>query len=201
MAQREDGGDRRTQIIEAAVESLREVGYAGTTIREIARRGGFNSALISYYFSGLHGLLLAALDHSSRQRMAHYERALAATSSLEEVVAVAQTIYREDVQGGYVTIFTEMVGASLAHPELAPELLARSEPWLDLVEGVIDRVAGDHPLFTLVPRRDAALAVMCFYLGVNVMTHLRDDGRIEELFALAGTLAPAAAPLLQQPRG
>lgn len=190
------GHDRRTQIIDAAIESLRESGYAGTSIREIARRGGFNSALISYYFSGLHGLLLAALDRSSEQRMAQYGPALEAASSLEEVVALAQTIYREDVRGGHVTIFTEMVGASLAHPELRPELLARVEPWIGFVERALEKVAGESPLFPLVGRRDAAYAVVCFYFGVTVMTHLDADGRVDELLLLAGTLAPLVAPLL-----
>lgn len=189
------GEDRRAQIIEAAIESLRESGYAGTSIREIARRGGFNSALISYYFSGLHGLLLAALDRSSEQRMAQYEPALEAAASLEDVVALAQTIYREDVRGGHVTIFTEMVGASLAHPELRPELLARVEPWIGFVERAIGKVAGDNPLL-LVGRRDAAYAVVCFYFGVTVMTHLDADARVDELLALAATLAPAVAPTL-----
>ncbi len=192
-----DAAERKTQIIEAAIESLKDVGYAGTSIREIARRGGFNSALISYYFSGLHGLLLAALDHSSAQRMQHYEAALEDATTFEEVVALARRIYRQDVQGGHITVFTEMVGASLAHPELGPELIARVEPWIAFVERALERVAGDNPLLQVVPRRDVAYAVVCFYLGVNVMTHLHDDARVEDLFDLAGALAPALAPFVQ----
>lgn len=192
-------GDRRTQIVDAAIESLREVGYAGTSIREIARRGSFNSALISYYFSGLHGLLLAALDRSSEQRMQTYLPALEEATTLEDVVALARTIYREDVQGGHITVFTEMVGASLAHPDLAPELVARVEPWVEFVERALEKAAGGNPLLALVPRRDLAYAVVCFYLGVNVMTHLHDDVRVEALFDLAGTFAPAVAAFVQQP--
>lgn len=200
MSETGDGRpDRRAQIIEAAIESLKDVGYAGTSIREIARRGGFNSALISYYFSGLHGLLLAALDHSSAQRMGHYEAALEDASTLDEVVALARRIYRQDVRGGHITVFTEMVGASLARPELGPELVARVEPWIAFVERALEKVAGDNPLLQLVPRRDVAYAVVCFYLGVNVMTHLHDDERVEELFDLAGALAPALAPFVKRP--
>jgi AcrR family transcriptional regulator len=193
----EKRGDRRAQIIEAAIESLKDVGYAGTSIREIARRGGFNSALISYYFGGLHGLLLAALDHSSATRMAEYRTALDGAEGLEQVVEVAHRIYRRDVEGGHITIFTEMVAASLEHRELAPELIARSEPWLDFVEGAITKVAGDSPLLQLLPPRDLAYAAICFYLGVNVMTHLEEDGaRVEALFELAGRFAPLLAPML-----
>lgn len=189
--------DRRAQIIEAAIESLKDVGYAGTSIREIARRGGFNSALISYYFDGLHGLLLAALDHSSAIRMERYERAVEEASDLEELTAVARRIYEEDRAGGHITIFSEMVAASLAHPELRAELVARSEPWLAFVEGAIRKAAGESPVLQILPPREIAYAVICFYLGVNLMTQLEsDNSRVEALFELANRLAPVVGPML-----
>lgn len=184
-------GDRRTQIIEAALESLREVGYAGTSIREIARRGGFNSALISYYFSGLHGLLLEALDYSSAARMRRYRDAIENAGSPEALLESAREIYREDLEGGHITVFTEMVAASLAHESLAPELVARVRPWLELVESAVEKVAGGSPLLQLLPAAGVAYAIVCFYLGVNVLTQLeRDSGRLDDLFDAASRLAP-----------
>ena len=189
--------DRRAQMIEAAMESLKDVGYAGTSIREIARRGGFNSALISYYFGGLHKLLLAALDHSSEIRMRRYSEAVDNAKDLEELLAVARQIYREDVEGGHITIFTEMVAASLAHRELGPELVARAEPWLDFVEGAIRKGLGDNPVLQLIPPREIAYSVLCFYLGVNVMTQLEPESkRVDGLFDLANQFAPVVGPLL-----
>jgi AcrR family transcriptional regulator len=185
-------------MIDAAIDSLRDVGYTGTSIREIARRGGFNSALISYYFGSLHGLLLAALDHSSAIRMERYRRAVDEASSIEDLMKAARQIYREDVAGGHITIFSEMVAASLAHPDLAPELVARSEPWLDFVERAVKKAAGDGPLLELLPAREIAYAILCFYLGVNLMTQLeKDNSRVESLFELAGRLAPVVSPMLQ----
>jgi AcrR family transcriptional regulator len=184
-------------MIEAAIGSLKDVGYAGTSIREIARRGGFNSALISYYFGGLHQLLLAALDHSSEIRMRRYSEAVEQAQDLEALLGVAQQIYREDVEGGHITIFTEMVAASLAHRELGPELIARAEPWLDFVEGAIRKGLGDSPLLQLIPPREIAYSVLCFYLGVNVMTQLEPESkRVDGLFDLANQFAPVVGPLL-----
>jgi AcrR family transcriptional regulator len=190
--------DRRAQIIEAAIESLKEVGYAGTSIREIARRGGFNSALISYYFGGLHKLLLAALDHSSEIRMRRYTQAVEEASGLEELMQVARQIYKEDVKGGHITIFTELVAASLAHKELGPELISRADPWLDFVEGAIRKAAGDSPLLQFLPPREIAYGILCFYLGVNLMTQLDPKTkRVESLFDLANQFAPMVAPMFQ----
>lgn len=128
-----------------------------------------------------------------------YTEAVEKASTLEELMAVTRQIYREDVEGGHITIFTEMVAASLAHGELAPELIVRSEPWLDFVEGAIRKAAGDTPLFQLLPAREIAYAILCFYLGVNLMTQLNEDtSRVESLFEFAGRLAPMVNPLLQQ---
>ena len=193
---KEKQGERREQIIAAAIESLKEVGYAGTSIREIARRGGFNSALISYYFGGLHKLLLAALDHSSEIRMRRYMEAVEEASGLQELMQVARRIYREDVEGGHITIFSELVAASLAHRELGPELIARAEPWLDFVEGAIRKAAGNSPLLEILPPREVAYGILCFYLGVNLMTQLDPDtSRVEALFELANQFAPFVAPM------
>jgi hypothetical protein len=93
---------------------------------------------------------------------------------------------------------TPQVAASLAHRELGPELIARSEPWLDFVEDAIKKASGDSPLLQLLPPRELAYAVICFYLGVNVMTQLdKDNTRINELFELANRLGPLAAPMLR----
>ena len=47
-------------IVKAALETLREEGFAGASSRAIARRGGFNQALIFYHFGSLANLLLEA---------------------------------------------------------------------------------------------------------------------------------------------
>ena len=143
-------------------------------------------------------MLLAALDHSSSIRMQRYAQAVEEASGLEELMKVARLIYREDVEGGHITIFSEMVAASLAHRELAPELIARSEPWLDFVEGAIRKAGGDSPLLQLFPPREIAYAIICFYLGVNLMTQLdADNARVEALFQLANRTAPIVSPMFQ----
>ena len=191
------GGDVRAQLIQAALDTLRTSGFKGASARAIARAGGFNSALIFYYFGSLNGLLLAALDHSSESRMLRYRRAAEEAGSLEEMAEVALQIYREDVEGGHITVFSELVGASLSHPELAPEIIARAQPWLEFVEEMIVKVVKGTAFESMLPTRDLAYAVIAFYMGVNLLTHLDSDrSRIDSLFALARQLAPVAAPML-----
>ncbi|NUW41193.1 TetR/AcrR family transcriptional regulator [Nonomuraea rhodomycinica] len=187
------GAETRERLIEAAAETLRTEGYAGTSARTIAKAAGVNSALVFYHFGGVDPLLLAALDRSSEQRMAAYETAVSGARTLEELVAVATEIYRADLEGGHITMFSELVGASIARPELREEIVTRSEPWIAFVERNLDRVIGGSPLAKLLPPRDLAYAAITFYLGVNLFTHLdADRSRTEALFALAERVAPRA---------
>ena len=194
------GGDLPAQIVDAALETLRSKGFKGSSARAIARAGGFNSALIFYYFGTVNDLLLAALDHSSALRLQRYRQAAEKAESLEELADVASRIYREDVEGGHITVFSELVGASLSHPELGPQIVARVEPWLDFVEETLGKLLEGSPFEPVLPKRDLAFALVAFYMGVNLLTHLDEDQeRIGSLFALARAFAPVLSPLLTKP--
>ena len=90
----QDKRPTRDQILEATLETLKEEGFAGATSRAIARRGGFNQALVFYYFGSLDGLLLAALDLTSERRLERYREAFAQAKGLEEMLRVSAEIYR-----------------------------------------------------------------------------------------------------------
>jgi AcrR family transcriptional regulator len=188
----------RDHIVQTATRTLQEEGFAGTSARTIARAGGFNSALIFYYFGSVNGLLLAALDHSAEIRMARYRTAIDDAETLEDLARLAGRIYREDLEGGHITVFSELIAASLSKPELRPEIIARAEPWLEFVESSLNKVLGDSPIAELLPTKDLAYALISFYLGLNLMTQLEADrSRIDELFALAERVAPIISPLLR----
>lgn len=190
---RQNSAETRERLLEAAAHTLRTEGYAGTSTRTIAKAAGCNSALVFYHFGGVDPLLLAALDRSSEERMAAHREAAAKAETLEELVEAATAIYRTDLEGGHITLFTELVGASIARPELREEIVKRADPWIDFVEETLERVIGGSPLAALMPPRDLAYAAITFYLGVNLFTHLdADRTRTEALFGLAARVAPRA---------
>src|SRR5215208_2049179 len=126
--------DTRTLIVEAALETLKREGFAGATSRAIARTGGFNQALVFYHFGSLNSLLLAALDHTSGERLERYRKAVAEADSLDDLVALVVHAHAEEREGGHATVVAQMIAGSVARPELAPELVARLEPWVKLCE-------------------------------------------------------------------
>jgi AcrR family transcriptional regulator len=186
----------RAQILEAALATLKTEGFAGASSRAIARAGGFNQALIFYYFGSLDGLFLAALDQTSDERLARYRGAVDDAETPEELAAVAARIYREDRDAGHMTVVSQMIAGSISRPELAPEMIRRMQPWIELCEEALAKFAGDSPAAAIVPLRDVAYAMVTFYLGVNLLTHLdEDNSRTDALFARVEELAPLLAAL------
>ena len=185
------GAATKRQIVEAALETLKRDGFAGATSRAIARRGGFNQALIFYHFGSLDGLLLAALDQTSKERLERYGQAVTKATSVDELVAAVARLYAEDRERGHMTVVAQMVAGSAAHTELKPALVARMEPWLELCEEAIEKGFRWLGLPELVPRRELAYAFVTFYLGVNLMTQLDEDrARTDALFQRLEALAP-----------
>ena len=58
--------DTAQKLIEVAIELFSTAGFTGTSIRDIAKVTGMSISNIYYYFGNKDGLLLAILEHSSR---------------------------------------------------------------------------------------------------------------------------------------
>jgi AcrR family transcriptional regulator len=191
----------RRQITDAALDALKTVGFAGATSRTIARLGGFNQALIFYHFGSVEGLLLAALDRTSAERLAAYQALVEEADSPAELLTAAAEMYRADLRSGHMTVISQLVAGSLTREDLAPQVLARMRPWVDFAEEAIARAVAGTPLESLAPARDLAHAAITFYLGVNLLSHLDPEHKVtDRLFERALAMAPLLA-VRDQPSG
>ena len=181
----------RAALVAAALETLKSEGFAKTTARAIAQRAGVNQALVFYHYGGVNDLLLAALESSSEERLAAYRAALAEVTTLAQASELAAELYREDVAGGHVTVLAELVGASLAHPELAPRLVERMEPWFAFTRETLERLLGGSWLEALIPVRETSFVVVALFLGLNLLSRLDPDGaETQQLFDALQRAAP-----------
>src|SRR5437764_14876809 len=98
------GQATRKRIVEAAIETLKAEGFAGTSARAVARTGGFNQALVFYHFGSMTELLLAALDETAARRMTRYREALAEVNDLPRLLELAGRIYQEDLDAGHMSV-------------------------------------------------------------------------------------------------
>ncbi len=182
--------------------TLKARGFAGASAREIADSGGFNQALIFYHFGSVQMALLAALDLVSARRMGAYRPAFERARTIPELVSLAREIYSEDLQNGYVTVLGEMVAGGVADAELGGEVVARLQPWIDMVESKLRELLSGSPLESILPADDLAFAIVALYLGVDMLSHLEGGhARAESLLALGERYAPLLGALLpSQPR-
>lgn len=189
--------DTKQRLVEAALATIKEEGYGGTTARAIAGRAGMNQALIYYHFGDIKSLLLAALDQTSASRMNSYEVLLARTETIDDLVQLARDIYREDLASGHVTVLSELIAGSLQHKDLGPEVIKRMKPWIDFAQQSIEKVTKGSVLETLIPARDIAVAIVAFYLGIDLLHQLDpDESPADRLFDHAARLAPALEMLM-----
>jgi AcrR family transcriptional regulator len=189
----------KLQILEAALRTLKARGFAGASARAIATEGGFNQALIFYHFGSVRNLLLAVFDLISERRMTEYGPAFEDARSASELVGLAHTIYRDDLERGYVTVLGEMVSGGVSDAELGAAVAVRIEPWIELVERKLQRMLTGTPLQLLASPRDIAFALVALYFGVDMLSHLqRDQTRAQALMDLAASLAAIADTILPQ---
>jgi AcrR family transcriptional regulator len=169
--------ETRRALVEAAIETLKVEGFAGTSARAISVRAGLNQGLIFYHFGSVINLLLAALDAVSADRMIKFSAAVRKASTPSELTEVAGQIFREDFDSGHVTFLAEMIVGASSVPGLGVEVAARLGPWFTFAKDAIDKSFGDSALASFLPSSDIAFVIVALYLGLEMLTHL--DGNRE----------------------
>lgn len=178
---------KREDLLDATTGLLITDGFAGTTTRAIAAAAQCNVGLISYYFGGLNGLLLEALDRSSAARLAEYQAALVETRGLRELRTKTARLYRDDRTTGHVKLLSEMVAGGLMDRGLGEEVAGRVRPWLELTEAAVRR-AVPAPLKRRLPAAEIAYAVVAMFLGLEMLGSLaRDHTRGQQVIDRLGS--------------
>jgi AcrR family transcriptional regulator len=189
--------ETRERIVAAALQTLARDGFAATSARAIARRGGFAPGVIYYHFRDLDDLLLAALDRTSELRLVRYREELASVAEASELVRRLRALYTEDLAEGHVAAVQALVAGAASSPRLGPAIVRRLQPWLALTEEVAGRFVAGTPLEAVVPAPALANAALALYLGMETLTHLdRAGSPADSLFAAAERAATLFDTLL-----
>lgn len=167
--------DTRALLIGAAVDALREDGFAAASARRIAQRAGCNQALVFYHFGSVHDLLLAALEDVSAQRMAAYRGLLKRTGTLTELIDSARTVFEADLDAGHVRVLTEMISGAPSVPGLGERVAAVLAPWREFAAAAVRDVLAPSPVAALLPASEAAHAVVAGLLGLELLASLDGD--------------------------
>ena len=125
QTQAERRASTQAKILDATVEALVAVGYAGTSTTEICRRAGVSQGALFRYWSTKGELLAAAAAHLLGRVTTAYEQAFAGRGGVgarEALEALWETYRQPDLQAA-----VELYVAARTDPDLAAAL-ARIEP-------------------------------------------------------------------------
>jgi AcrR family transcriptional regulator len=195
--------DTRDALIAAAIDVLRESGFASASARKISQRAGCNQALVFYHFGSVTDLQVAALEEVSAQRMATYRELLDHTGTLGELAAAARVVFEADLDAGHVRVLTEMISGAQSVPGLGERIAAVLAPWREFAVTAVRDVMATSPLGPVVPPEQVAHAVVAGILGLEMLASLDDDrdaalalfDQAREIGELLDRLRPVAALL------
>jgi len=77
---------RRAQIVEAAIETIADVGYANASLARIAERLGISKGVISYHFSGKDDLIAEMVSQVLQRARAYMQRRLETQTTGPEIL-------------------------------------------------------------------------------------------------------------------
>jgi AcrR family transcriptional regulator len=77
---------RRTELAEAALETLAELGYARTSLREIAQKSEFTHGVLHYYFSDKVDLICCCVRHYKAKCVTRYDQVTINAQSRDELM-------------------------------------------------------------------------------------------------------------------
>jgi AcrR family transcriptional regulator len=103
---------RRIELAEAALETLAELGYARTSLREIAQKSEFTHGVLHYYFSDKVDLICCCVRHYKAKCVTRYD----------QITSAAQS--RDELMNGFLeklgeTVRDELDASPLVRPSLA----------------------------------------------------------------------------------
>jgi AcrR family transcriptional regulator len=92
--------ERRAELAEAALQTLSELGYARTSVREIAQNSAFTHGVLHYYFRDKVDLILCSVRQYKARCVTRYDEVTASARSCDELVegflgALAETLREE----------------------------------------------------------------------------------------------------------
>ncbi|GAA3232489.1 TetR/AcrR family transcriptional regulator [Actinocorallia longicatena] len=158
------------RIMEAARACLLAEGYAKLSTRKVAERASVPLSQIHYHFQGKQGMVLALLDYENRLLVGRQREMYSARTPLWKRYEQACDFLEDDLASGYVRVLQEMISAGWSDAEVARQVLAMLQGWMDVLEEVA-REAEERfgSLGVFSPADVAGLVGLAFLGGESVL--------------------------------
>lgn len=165
-----DPDERRRRILAAAIAVLRDRGFTGTRVADIATTAGTSPALVLYHFSSLADVLVAALESVEDD----YYEGLGDGANLDprdRLVQLAQTSAEGGPAFGDWRLWIEVWVRSLHDDRIDALRRASDRRWRDEITATV-RAGVDQGLFASADPDRTGLRIACLMDGLAVQTVL-----------------------------
>jgi AcrR family transcriptional regulator len=172
-----DAGERREQMLRAALEVIIERGYAETRIADVAERTGTSPALVIYYFKTRDQLLTEAIRYSDDTWYAEYLRRMeeipTAVGRLAQLIAMNCLPGTDPEPGAYWTLWLDLWAFSPRSPGVAAVRQKSDERWRDAIRSIVlaGQEAGE---FAPVDADDFTITLASLLDGLAIQIALDD---------------------------
>jgi AcrR family transcriptional regulator len=114
----ERGAATRTKLLDATIECLVELGWAGTSTTEVVRRAGVSRGAQVHHYPSKEDLVLAAIEHLVQRRTEEYRDAFEALPEERRTTAEAFELLWSKCYGGSFDAWLELAVAARRSPAL-----------------------------------------------------------------------------------
>jgi AcrR family transcriptional regulator len=197
--QQERREETRGALLEAAVASLLEVGYARTTTLEVQKRAGVSRGALLHHFPSKAALLAAAIEHVVRVRGADLERRLAEMPRGGARAGAALDLLWSVYADPHIQVSIELWASARTDAELRAALIGQERAFGRTMRARCRQIFGAEAASR--PGFDEALDVTLQLLRGAALTSIMRPGpqhlaRLREVWGvvLLRWLGPAGAP-------
>jgi AcrR family transcriptional regulator len=176
--------DTRAILLNAALRTIGEQGFAGASARQIAATAGQNQALVFYHFGTVNDLIAEACRASTQERVALYRAEFDAATTFAELLAVGRKVHVTEHAEGNVAVLAQLLAGARGNEVVGAAVSDALNLWVVEVEKTLHRVLADSPLRSLVDVGGLARAISAGFVGIELLEGVDPDGATKALGSL-----------------
>jgi AcrR family transcriptional regulator len=183
--------ERIRHIIEAAAAVLAREGYAGTSMKDIAREAGVAQGLIHYYFGSKEDLVLAVVRQACAEMLEETRRSFSEAEGhpLTRAWAGLQAAERRSAERPELfRLLIEMVPLSHNNPAVRSQMEELYANLVDEVTDMGDELNQQLPTPLPIPVRDLAGVIIAVIDGLAIRSEVDPQADMAALFRALGFL-------------
>lgn len=160
----------RGRLMDAAVQVIREQGYAAVSARSVAAQADANQALIFYHFDSVANLLAQAFLRATQARVESLAVHLESAQSLDDLLIAGQRIHQAEAAEGNLVVLGQVLAAAHADTQMATAAEAALGLWIEQVHAAVVRVSRTSPLGEVLDPDDLTRLLVATFIGMEMMT-------------------------------